>query len=110
MAINERKRCRNVLCVVNNHLETPEASQALRKHYLVSRLREIVHCRTALTQNEWAPIFRAGENLSGNAESFDKLSPLGRRLETSALAKRKGETHQLLFQFERVVAEELSKL
>ncbi len=83
----------------------------MKKKYLLSRLNEIVSCRKALARGEWDTVARAGENLNGNAETFGfgSFSEIGGKLEESAENHVSLEAERILSQFEKVVAEELSK-
>ena len=82
-------------------------SPALREQFLAHRAREVVTARAALRRGDFELLTTLGHNLRGNGVTygFPRLSILGRRIESAAVARHEGDLDELLAQLAAAVAD-----
>ena len=93
--------------VANRRHSGPSPSPALRERFLEHRAREVVTARAALRRGDFEFLLTLGHNLRGNGVSygFPRLSVLGRRIESAAVARQEADMEELLVQLGGAVAE-----
>ena len=91
----------------NRRHSGPSPSPALRERFLDHRAREVVRARAALRRGDFEFLLTLGHNLRGNGVSygFPRLSVLGRRIESAALARQEADMEELLVQLGGAIAE-----